>query len=59
MKNKKIKAWGVVDRCGLEAVGNGKQYQYPIFPTRKEAKEYMLECHGVTEIIQVNITYKI
>lgn len=30
----------------LPVVGNGKQFQYPIFYTKTDAIEYMNECHG-------------
>lgn len=41
--------WAVVDSKTYEPayVGNGNQWQLAIFRTRKEAKEFMLEPHGL------------
>ena len=44
-KSKKIKAWAVLYE-GIWPIGNGNQWQYPIFPTRKAALEYRREPHG-------------
>lgn len=62
-KKRTIKAWGVlssevwVGSIKLCPVGNGKQFQYPIFFTKKDAFEYRKECHGVWKIVRLTITY--
>ena len=66
MKNKikPIKAWAVlisknqIDAKGeLHPIGNGTQFQFPIFPTKKEARSYVLEDKNIRgKIIPVLIT---
>lgn len=61
----KVKAWAVVDKTKLTAIGNGgagnaAQFQFPIFPTRAEARSYRdisnpIVCEGY-RIIRVLIT---
>lgn len=54
---KTVKAWAVLYE-NFQPVGNGAQYQYPIFLTQKEAREFSEENHGEHKsIIPVTITY--
>ena len=63
-KIKAVKAWAVlisknqIDNGGeFLPIGNGWQFQFPIFPTIKEAKSYVLEDKNVRgKIIPVFIT---
>lgn len=57
------KGYGVFDRynngvISLPPVGNGKQYQYPVFYTKKEAIEYMNEYHGYQNPIVKRVVIK-
>lgn len=44
-KRKPVKAWAATFNNGeLAAFGNGKQWQFPIFPTRKEARDWVADA---------------
>ena len=62
-KNKRVvKAWAAFIHgkpLRFDPVGNGTQFQYPLFPTRREAKEFTQECHGVGFVLPVLITYSL
>lgn len=58
----KVKAWAVIDgKMFLPEIGNGKQFQHPIFSTKREATEYSKENHGIQkpQVVEVEIHYKI
>jgi hypothetical protein len=61
---KTVKAWAVLVReenprsTELRPVGNGKQFQYPVFFTRKEATEYKTENYFVDKVVPCTITYE-
>ena len=38
--------WCIVNGNYMPSIGNGKQFQHPVFPTKKEAKEFLNENHG-------------
>lgn len=52
------KGWAVLEKGKIPWIGNGNQWQYPIFRTRAEAKEYLGENHGLQEpeIAHVEVT---
>lgn len=54
---KSVIGWGITDG-DFRPFGNGKQFQYPIFYTKKEAVEYRREnvTWLSTSIIKVRIT---
>lgn len=56
-KIKPIKAWAVI-LDGIQAVGNGNEFQYPIFPTKDEAENYSQRENYwlVTKVIPVLIS---
>lgn len=57
MEKKTIKAWAVVYQ-NFQPVGNGNQYQYPIFKSHKDAVAFSKETHGdFKDIVPVTITY--
>ena len=53
MKPKRWKMWAALcRRNSLIAFGNGKQFQYPLFITRKEAVQWVNEDCGNPDAIQ-------
>ena len=52
MKKTRIRAWAVIMGKDFAAWGNGSQFQYPIFTTRKEAKSWKNE-HLLKEDLQI------
>ena len=63
---RKVKGWAIVfsefennGYSDIPQVGNGKQWQFPIFPTKREAKEFKEEPHGLEggRIVPCTITY--
>ena len=54
---KAVKAWGLIDEDdALMPYGNGYQFQYPVFPTKKEAMEYKKVIDWrYTKIVRVEI----
>ena len=44
----------------LNAFGNGAEFQYPIFPTRKEARAWAAGQHGVAvKIAPCRVSYRV
>lgn len=44
-KRKPVKAWAAYFKNGeLAPFGNGKQWQFPIFPSRKEARDWVTDA---------------
>lgn len=66
-QHKKVKAWAVLvsnnqtDAGGsFEAFGNCNQFQFPVFPRKKDAREWRNEDRNVRgHIIPVTITYTV
>ena len=59
-KPRSVKAWGVRnEKERFVAYGNGAQFQFPIFPTRKAAKAWQQESpwdRGELSIVRVTIS---
>lgn len=54
MKTKKpVKAWAVYSNGILAPYGNGNQFYYPIFFTKREAKEFIIEIIGFESSLSV------
>lgn len=54
MITRTVIAWGVFEICKngvirLPPIGNGKQFQYPIFYRKCEAIDYSKEYHGLNK----------
>ena len=52
-----IKAWAVIPRDENSdfAWGNGKEFQYAIFPSRKEARSFFESHYESKKIIRVSV----
>lgn len=59
-KVRKVKGWAcILNDSKLNPCGNGRQWQYPIFFSRRDAIEFVEEGHGYNKIIPCTITYHV
>ena len=58
-KTQKVKAWAAIVDYELCPVGNGEQWQYPLFTTRNEAVVFNRIIHGTNKICRALIIYPV
>ena len=53
---KPVLAWAVCDEDELQLCRQESRWQYPIFGSRAEARDYAKTLYGVIKILRVKVT---